>query len=53
MSNSTLPRTTATGRHHHFPTMAFPIGTLVRALASVALTVGFLLALSHVMSQLG
>lgn len=52
MSNPSLPRASTAGRRHRRAASA-PLGTLARALASVALTVGFLLALSHVMSRLG
>lgn len=56
MSNPPLPRTSATGRPHTHrqPRAAAPtISTLGLGFAAVALTVGFLLVLSHLMARLG
>ena len=56
VSNPPLPRTSATGRHHNHrqPRADAPtISTLGLGLAAVALTVGFLLVLSHLMARLG
>ena len=53
MSNTSLPRTTATGRHHHPRAVTPSVSSLGLGLAAVALTVGFLLVLSHLMARLG
>lgn len=53
MSNTSLPRTTATGRHHQPRPVAPSVSSLGRGLVAVALTVGFLLVLSDVIARLG
>ena len=53
MSNPSLPRTAAGGRHRRPREAASSVSTLGLGLAAVALTVGFLLVLSHLMARLG
>jgi hypothetical protein len=53
VSNPSLPRTTATGRHRQPRAVAPSVTSLGLGLAAVALTVGFLLVLSHLMARVG